>query len=117
MRWLLAQIELLYPGTEAAYTGRAYEDHWALDPWVLGAYSYCRVGQASSYGAPAAASEGAIHFAGEHTSTANQGFLDGAVQSGERAAREILRSRRAGRAAAGALPTGASPARARPRRP
>jgi monoamine oxidase len=115
VQWLLAQIELLYPGTEAAYTGRAYEDHWALDPWVLGAYSYCRVGQASSYGALAAASEGAIHFAGEHTSTANQGFLDGAVQSGERAAREILRRSR--RAAPGALPTGASPARARPRRP
>ncbi len=90
-QWLLAQMELLYPGTEAAYTGRSYEDHWALDPWVRGAYSYCRVGQASSYGALARASERAIHFAGEHTSTANQGFLDGAVQSGERAAKEILR--------------------------
>ncbi|MHB8241753.1 MAG: flavin monoamine oxidase family protein [Solirubrobacteraceae bacterium] len=91
VQWLLAQIELLYPGTQAAYAGRAYEDHWALDPWVRGAYSYCRVGQASSYGALAAASEGAIHFAGEHTSVADQGFLDGAVQSGERAAREIVR--------------------------
>src|ERR1019366_1867746 len=115
VQWLLAQIELLHLGTEAADPGRAYEDHWALDPWVLGPYSYCRVGQASSYGALAAASEGAIHFAGEHTSTGNQGFLDGAVQSGERGAREILRRSR--RAAPGALPTGASPARARPRRP
>ena len=85
----LAEIELLYPGTETAYTGRAYEDHWALDPWVLGAYSYCRVGQASSFGEIAAATEGRIHFAGEHTSVANQGFLDGAVESGERAARQI----------------------------
>ena len=32
----------------AAYTGRAYEDHWALDPWVDGAYSYYRVGQAAN---------------------------------------------------------------------
>jgi monoamine oxidase len=91
VQWLLEQIELLYPGTEAAYTGRAYEDHWALDPWVRGAYSYCRVGQASSYGALAAASEGAIHFAGEHTSVSNQGFLDGAVRSGEAAAHKILK--------------------------
>lgn len=91
VQWLLSQIELLYPGTQAAYTGRAYEDHWALDPWVRGAYSYCRVGQASSYGALAARSEGQVHFVGEHTSVSNQGFLDGAVQTGERAAGEILR--------------------------
>jgi monoamine oxidase len=87
--WLLTQIEQLYPGTRAAYDGLAYEDHWALDPWVKGAYSYCRVGQASSYGEIAATTEGRIHFAGEHTSTANQGFLDGAVETGERAARQI----------------------------
>jgi monoamine oxidase len=89
--WFLNQIELLYPGTRAAYDGRAYEDHWALDPWVGGAYSYCRVGQASSYGEIAGATEGRIHFAGEHTSIANQGFLEGAVETGERAARQILK--------------------------
>jgi monoamine oxidase len=88
--WFLSQIEPVYPGTTAAYTGRAYEDHWARDPWVLGAYSYFRVGQASSYGALAAAAEGRFHFAGEHTSPEFQGFLDGAVSTGERAARELL---------------------------
>lgn len=88
--WLLGQIELLYPGTRAAYDGRAYEDHWALDPWVQGAYSYCRVGQASGFGAIAAATEGRVHFAGEHTSIANQGFLEGAVETGQRAAHQIL---------------------------
>jgi len=90
--WLLEQIEPIYPGTTAAYSGRAYEDHWALDPGVLGAYSFYRVGQAATYGAIAAAAEGPIHFAGEHTESENQGFLDGAVASGERAARELLRS-------------------------
>ncbi len=88
--WLLNQIEPIYPGTSAAFTGCAYEDHWALDPWVQGAYSYYRVGQASTYGALAAATDGAIHFAGEHTSSEDQGFLDGAVASGERAARQLL---------------------------
>ncbi|HEV3045801.1 MAG TPA: FAD-dependent oxidoreductase, partial [Solirubrobacteraceae bacterium] len=34
--WLLGEIEPVYPGTSAAYTGRAYEDHWALDPYVMG---------------------------------------------------------------------------------
>ena len=70
----LAQIEPVYPGTTAAYTGRAYEDHWALDPWVYGAYSYCRVGQAASFGHIAGLPEGTIHFAGEHTSVASPGL-------------------------------------------
>ena len=88
----LGQIEPVYPGTRAAYTGRAYEDHWALDPWVLGAYSYCRVGQAATFGHIAGLPEGAFHFAGEHTSVRHQGFLDGAVESGERAARQLLKA-------------------------
>jgi monoamine oxidase len=89
VEWFLSAIEPVFPGTTAAYTGRAYEDHWALDPWVHGAYSYNRVGQASSFGEIAAATEGRFHFAGEHTSTEFQGFLEGAVESGERAAREL----------------------------
>jgi monoamine oxidase len=90
VNWLLAAIEPLYPGTTAAYTGRSYEDHWALDSWVKGAYSYYRVGQASTYNQIAAAGEGPYVFAGEHTSAANQGFLDGAVETGERAALQVL---------------------------
>jgi monoamine oxidase len=89
--WALAEIEHVFPGTTAAYASRAYEDHWALDPWVKGAYSYYRVGQASSYGPLAGATDGRMLFAGEHTSIANIGFLDGAVETGERAARRLLR--------------------------
>jgi monoamine oxidase len=89
--WLLKQIEHVFPGTKASFTGVAYEDHWALDPWVRGAYSYYAVGQAASYGELAGAREGNIHFAGEHTSIANEGFLDGAVETGERAAQQVLR--------------------------
>jgi len=89
--WALGELEHLYPGTTAAYTGLAYEDHWALDPWVHGAYSYYRVGQASSYGTIAGRTDGSILFAGEHTSIANIGFLDGAVETGERAARRLLK--------------------------
>jgi len=90
VEWALGELEPLIPGMTAAFTGRAYEDHWALDPWVRGAYSYDRVGQASAYGRIAGATEGRILFAGEHTSIANQGFLDGAVETGERAASRLL---------------------------
>ncbi len=93
--WALGEIEHVFPGTTSAYTGRAYEDHWALDPWAKGAYSYYRVGQATSYGEIARASESRYLFCGEHTSIANIGFLDGAVETGERAARSLRRLARA----------------------
>jgi monoamine oxidase len=31
-----------------------------------------------------------VHFAGEHTSTHSQGYLNGGVESGQRAAIEIM---------------------------
>ena len=37
-----------------------------------------------------AAGQGTCHFAGEHTSMDFQGYLNGAVETGERAASEIL---------------------------
>jgi monoamine oxidase len=88
--WFLDRIEPIFPGTRAAFTGASYEDHWVRDPWVKGAYSFYKVGQYATYGAIAAAAAGRVHFAGEHTSNNNQGFLDGAVESGGRAAEEIL---------------------------
>jgi monoamine oxidase len=57
---------------------------------VQGAYSYYRVGQAATYGELAGKTESRILFAGEHTSIVNIGFLDGAVETGERAARRLL---------------------------
>ncbi len=89
--WALGEIDNVFPGTSAVYTGLSYEDHWALDPWVKGAYSYYRVGQATSYGTLAQEPEGPYLFAGEQTSSENIGFLDGAVETGEDAARRILR--------------------------
>ena len=89
--WFLQQVEPIFPGTTAAYSGIAYEDHWSVDPWHLGAYSYWRVGQTTAFGGYEGVQEGNIHFAGEHTEWDDQGFLDGAVVSGERVAREIRR--------------------------
>ena len=85
------QIEPIFPGTKAAWSGTAYEDHWSADPWHRGAYSYYRVGQYTTIAGIEQVPEGRIHFAGEHTDVNQQGFLEGAVVSGQRAAREILR--------------------------
>jgi monoamine oxidase len=93
VRWFLDQIEPIFPGTTAAASSAlAYEDHWSRDPWHLGAYSFWRVGQYTTFAGYEGVQEGNIHFAGEHTEPENQGFLEGAVLSGERVASEIARA-------------------------
>lgn len=86
--WFLSQIEHVYPGTRAAFTGRAYEDHWSRAPWQRGAYHYYKVGQYTSIAGCEGLQEGRIHFAGEHTDVENS-TLNAAVSSGERVAAEI----------------------------
>jgi monoamine oxidase len=90
VNWFLNQIEPVFPGTTAAYSGLAYEDHWSVDPWHKGAYSYWRLGQYTGFSGYEGVQEGNVHFAGEHTDPEEQGFLNGAVSSGERAASEMM---------------------------
>ncbi|MCF2530359.1 flavin monoamine oxidase family protein, partial [Yinghuangia soli] len=68
VKFFLDQIEKLLPGTRAAYNGRAYEDHWSVDPWHYGAYHFYKVGQFTAFAGYESVQEGGIHFAGEHTS-------------------------------------------------
>ena len=88
----LAQVEPIFPGTTAAYTGVAYRDFWHANPWSRGAYTAQRPGQYTRVFGAGSTPEGSIHFAGEHTSTEYYGFLNGAVESGERAAKAIALS-------------------------
>jgi monoamine oxidase len=45
--------------------------------------------------------EGVVHFAGEHTSLDWSGYLNGAVESGQLAAQEVVAATRMRRRAAG----------------
>ena len=67
----------------------AWTDRWVADPWARGSYAAYLPGQYTRYYGYVGKPEGAIHFAGEHTALANQGYLEGAVASGERAAEEV----------------------------
>ena len=62
---------------------------WALDPWSRGAFAVFRPGQMSSLMPEIPRPEGRLHFAGEHTS-AWMGWMEGALESGGRAAGEVL---------------------------
>lgn len=71
-------------------SGQFYLDNWPADPWVKGSYSYYGPGGFSTIGGAEALREGNVHFAGEHTAPyTKRGTMDGAVQSGERCAKEI----------------------------
>jgi monoamine oxidase len=86
----LGRIERLVPGVREHFNGRAWLDSWPHDPWSSGSYLGFGPGQYTRYWGLLGEPEGRIHFAGEHTSTFGQGYLDGAIESGERAARDVL---------------------------
>jgi monoamine oxidase len=79
-------------GIAAGFNGRAWVDHWAADPWVRGSYAAFLPGQYTRYYGFVAKPEVNIHFGGEHTALLNQGYLEGAVESGERCAKEVQRA-------------------------
>lgn len=64
---------------------------WAEDEWTRGCYvGYTGPGVLTSFGEAIRAPIGRIHWAGTETATEWNGYMDGAVQSGQRAAKEVL---------------------------
>lgn len=65
---------------------------WPQHPFTLGSYGAARVGQYTTLleNTATPSSDGRIHFAGEHTSVDFLGFMNGAVESGERVAAELI---------------------------
>ena len=86
----LAQAEPVLPGITKAYNGRAAIEYWPGYEWTRGSYSYWKVGQYTKFAGMEGRRQGTCHFAGEHTSIDFQGYLNGAVETGQRAASEIL---------------------------
>lgn len=86
----LAQLEPVLPGITARWNGKVTLDAWQGNPWAQGGYAYWRVGQYVAFSGAEGERSGNIHFAGEHTSTDYQGYLNGAVDTGILAAKEIL---------------------------
>ena len=86
----LAELGRAVPDLPRGYAGRAWLDSWVDDPYTRGSYAAFEPGQFTRYWGFVGRPEHHVHFAGEHTSRRALGFLDGAVESGRRAAREVL---------------------------
>jgi monoamine oxidase len=88
----LAALARVAPGSAAQWNGRVIRNAWDRNPWSLGSYALIRPGQYTSFYGVEGEPSGHVYFAGEHTSIDSQGYLNGAVESGQRAAGEVLAS-------------------------
>jgi monoamine oxidase len=86
----LADLERALPGISSAWNGRVIRNAWDRHPWSRGSYSLFKPGQYTAFNGILHEREGGLHFAGEQSSEAWQGYMNGAVESGQRAAREIV---------------------------
>ena len=88
MAYGLDVVGRTFPAVRTAFqTGSVYR--WVRDAWAGGAFAVFHPGQMSTLMPEMAKPEGRVHFAGEHTSTW-MGWMQGAIESGERAAAEVL---------------------------
>jgi monoamine oxidase len=80
-----------YFGPQAA-APRAYKERsWAEEEYTRGCYAgYMPPGVWTAYGEELRRPVGRLHWAGTETATVWNGYMDGAVSSGERAADEVL---------------------------
>ena len=84
------ELERVWPGARAHFTGKATLSHVTADPFARGSYSGWLRGQYVRIAGYERVRQGNVFFAGEHCSVILQGFMEGAAREGARAAREVL---------------------------
>ena len=78
-------------GPRAAQISDYVDKDWATEPWSRGCYTgLMPPGTLTAYGDALRAPCGRIHWAGTETARTWCGYMDGAIESGERAAEEVL---------------------------
>jgi monoamine oxidase len=84
----LAELGKVYRGIGASFVRARFMD-WPSDPWAKASYSFPAPGQVTTQGPTLRQGIGRLHFAGEYTSYAFMGYMEGALNSGAAAARRI----------------------------
>jgi monoamine oxidase len=84
----VAALEKVYRGIRPSFVKARFMD-WPSDPWSKASYSFPAPGQVTSQGPTLRAGMGRLHFAGEYTSYAFMGYMEGALESGAAVARRI----------------------------
>jgi len=76
------------PAAKGKVEPRAYHS-WSRDQFSAGDWAVWAPGQVTAFAGAVGKPNGRIHFCGEHTAVSNRG-MEGAMESGERAAFEVL---------------------------
>ena len=76
-------------GSKDARLLGSHQTVWESDPWARGGYAFFDPSYGPELREWLARPAGRLFFAGEHTSLKWQGYMNGAVESGRRAAAEI----------------------------
>jgi monoamine oxidase len=80
-----------FPGFEHAYSGQNQLAYWPGNPHVYASYSCFSIGQITRFAGQAFAPVGNIYFAGEHCSDDFWGYMNGAAETGRKAAELVLK--------------------------
>jgi monoamine oxidase len=83
-------ISRVFPGFPASFVESRFMD-WPADLWTGTGYCFPAPGEVTTILPKLHAGLGRLHFAGEHTSPAFAGYMEGALESGARVARRIAR--------------------------
>ena len=86
----LGALEALYPEIRNQFQSGRFLN-WPSDPWTKASYSCPGPGEVTAMGPILHQGIGHLHFAGEHTSYAFGGYMEGALQSGVREARKLAK--------------------------
>jgi len=87
-RLVIDEIEAIRPAAKGQLEFLGMQS-WGADPFAQGGWAYFRPGQISRFAAAMGTAHGQIHFCGEHLGRVSRG-MEGAMESGERAAAEII---------------------------
>ncbi|MBM3513608.1 MAG: FAD-binding protein, partial [Alphaproteobacteria bacterium] len=85
---VISEIERVRPAARGLLKPAGFKS-WQLDRYALGTWSNWAPGQIADFVGDLVKPHGRIHFCGEHTAVSNRG-MEGAMESGERAALEII---------------------------
>ena len=87
---LLVGVERAFPGARTARSGKNLRFHWPSHPYSKGSRAGYTVGQWTSIAGAEIEPVGKVFFAGEHCSRDFQGTMNGAAETGRRAAQSVL---------------------------
>jgi monoamine oxidase len=85
----LTELGKVFKGIRASYTGKSRFMDWPGDAWTKASYSFPAPGQVTAQGPTLYEGIGRLHFAGEYSSYAFMGYMEGALHSGAAVAKRI----------------------------